>query len=60
LQVIVVLALIAVASAQFIYSGLASGPSFHNAYAASSNTGIRRFGATGGVIAAPAYGAYYL
>jgi len=59
LQVIVVLALIAFASAQFLYSGGVSGPSFHNAYAASANTAIRRYGSTAGIIAAPAYAAYY-
>jgi hypothetical protein len=55
-QVIVVLALIAVASAQLLYSGV-SGPSYHNAFAASANSGIRRFGSTGGFVAAPAYAA---
>jgi len=58
---IVVLALLAVAAAQVLYTGGYSAPSLHNAYAASSSTGIRRFGSTGGylapgyVVAAPAY-----
>ena len=52
---IVVLALIAIASAQLLYSGV-SGPSFHGPYASSASTGIRRFGSTGGYIAAPAFG----
>jgi len=52
--VIVVLALIAMASAQFLYSGV-NGPNFHNAFASSASTGIRRYGSTAGFVA-PAYG----
>ncbi len=54
LQVIVVLALIAVASAQLLYAGGFNGPNFHNAFASSSQTGIRRYGSTAGYI--PTYG----
>lgn len=32
---------------EFLYSGI-SGPSFHNPFAASANTDIRRYGSTAG------------
>ncbi|OXA50286.1 hypothetical protein Fcan01_15291 [Folsomia candida] len=56
--VLVVLALIAVASAQLLYTSGVSGPNFHNAFASSASTGIRRYGSTAGLAyAAPAYAA---
>ncbi|CAL8137550.1 unnamed protein product, partial [Orchesella dallaii] len=47
--VILVLALIAVASAQILYGGVSSA-NLHPGIAASSNSGIRRFGSTGGLV----------
>ncbi|OXA50368.1 uncharacterized protein LOC110853972 [Folsomia candida] len=57
--VLVVLALLAVASAQLSYTSGVSGPNFHNAFASSASTGIRRYGSTAGLAyaAAPAYAA---
>ncbi|ODM93503.1 hypothetical protein Ocin01_13180 [Orchesella cincta] len=49
--VLLVLALIAVASAQLYYGGIGgvSSANLHPGYAASASTGIRRFGPTGGI-----------
>ena len=51
--------MVAVASAQILFAGIPtlSGPSYHNAYALSTDTGIRRYGSTAGIAygAAPAY-----
>jgi len=53
--VALILVLVAAASAQFLlagYPGAVSGPRYHNAFAASADTGIRRYGFTGGYYAA--------
>jgi hypothetical protein len=61
--VIVVLALIAVASAQLLAYGGYSSANLHPGFASSYSSGIRRYGSTAGYLA-PAYGyaapGYYL
>ncbi|ODM95385.1 hypothetical protein Ocin01_11297 [Orchesella cincta] len=56
----VLLAFVAVAYSQLLYSGLPalglSGPSYHNAFAVSADTGIRRYGLTSGGIAYAGHG----
>jgi len=65
LQLIITLALVAVATAQYLAVGgyeHGSAPSIHSPFASSTSTGIRRYGSTagyyGGVPAAVGYAGY--
>lgn len=62
---VAILALIAVASAQYLYAdrgyhhgGHDTAPSFHAPWASSTSTGIRRYGSTAGGYAYGAAGIY--